>query len=251
MADLPHILIVDDSRVVRVELIHHLKDHYDDPGGERWRGGLADAGGRSLDQGGDLRPADAQAQWLRVAGAGANLEAAAPAADTLHHGLRRGNRGGAGQGVGDGGVRFRYQGSWQHGAADPVEQPVEPDQCQGKPGGRSRASGPGSGERPVFPEIPGVAGCPGAVACGAARYRCQRDGSRLRWLRRHVPAPGCRGGGRGVQPFWQDAGRQGAPRRQSRPLRHGAVRRRLAGYRRRRSVQPLPSVFARPWRWPS
>lgn len=29
MADLPHILIVDDSRVVRVKLIHHLKDHYD------------------------------------------------------------------------------------------------------------------------------------------------------------------------------------------------------------------------------
>ena len=28
MAD-PHILIVDDSRVVRVKLIHHLKDHYD------------------------------------------------------------------------------------------------------------------------------------------------------------------------------------------------------------------------------
>jgi PleD family two-component response regulator len=29
VADLPHILIVDDSRVVRVKLIHHLKDHYD------------------------------------------------------------------------------------------------------------------------------------------------------------------------------------------------------------------------------
>ena len=29
MADLPHILIVDDSRVVRVSLIHHLKEHYD------------------------------------------------------------------------------------------------------------------------------------------------------------------------------------------------------------------------------
>lgn len=29
MADLPHILIVDDSRVVRVSLIHHLKEHYE------------------------------------------------------------------------------------------------------------------------------------------------------------------------------------------------------------------------------
>ena len=28
-AERPHILIVDDSRVVRVKLIHHLKDHYD------------------------------------------------------------------------------------------------------------------------------------------------------------------------------------------------------------------------------
>lgn len=29
MADLPHILVVDDSRVVRVSLIHHLKNHYE------------------------------------------------------------------------------------------------------------------------------------------------------------------------------------------------------------------------------
>ena len=29
MADLPHILIVDDSRVVRISLIKHLQDHYD------------------------------------------------------------------------------------------------------------------------------------------------------------------------------------------------------------------------------
>ena len=29
MADLPHILIVDDSRVGRVSLIHHMKAHYE------------------------------------------------------------------------------------------------------------------------------------------------------------------------------------------------------------------------------
>jgi DNA-binding NarL/FixJ family response regulator len=27
--DLPHILIVDDSRVVRISLIKHLKDHFE------------------------------------------------------------------------------------------------------------------------------------------------------------------------------------------------------------------------------
>ena len=29
MADLPHILIVDDSRVVRISLIKHLKEHFE------------------------------------------------------------------------------------------------------------------------------------------------------------------------------------------------------------------------------